>query len=89
MYYIPQTQNGERNKLGNAEIKQRFEEKKGNWELVYPDLEDIKKLSIKATVKCLDCGEEREVRLLDWLAPKRLKNGCPNCVRLRKEQNHG
>lgn len=77
MYYIPQ--NGSRNKLDNAEIRRRFKVKAGRWELLYPGIEDINKLSINADVKCLDCGEEQHVSLNKWLNPKNLTNGCPYC----------
>lgn len=77
MYYIPQ--NGGRNRLDNAEIKRRFEAKEGRWEMLYPGIEDINKLSIKADVKCLDCGKEQNVRLHHWLNPKNLTNGCQYC----------
>ena len=56
MYYIPES--GARNRLSNDEIRRRFAEKAGHWELIDPDIADIKKLSAKADVKCLDCGNE-------------------------------
>lgn len=61
MHYIPQ--NGKRNKLGNEEIKRRLKQKTGHWEILYPDIDDINKLSIKVDIKCLDCGKERTVGL--------------------------
>lgn len=79
MYYIPK--NGSRNKLDNAEIRRRFKAKAGHWELLYPGIEDINKLSIKADVKCLDCGKEQHVGLNQWLSPKNLTKGCPYCER--------
>lgn len=82
MYYIPES--GARNRLGNDEIRRRFAEKAGHWELIDPDIADIKKLSVKADVKCLDCGKEQTVKLGYWLSPNNLKHGCPYCGGVRK-----
>lgn len=56
--------------------------KKGNWKLIYPDIEDIRGLNCMLTVKCLDCGAVMTRSANHWLI-QRNQNGCDNCYRRR------
>lgn len=57
-----------------------WETKKGHWELIYPDFDDIKGWNCYLTVKCLDCGHEFMRKAGFWLV---FNNGCgcDNCNR--------
>lgn len=57
-----------------------WETKKGHWELIYPDFDDIKGWNCYLTVKCLDCGHEFMRKAGFWLV---INNGCgcDNCNR--------
>lgn len=56
--------------------------KKGHWELIYPDFDDIRGYKCNLTVKCLDCGQTfiRPAGL--WLVSCN-KNGCSNCAKMK------
>lgn len=63
-------------------FKPFWESKKGNWELIYPDIEDIRGLNCMLTVKCLDCGAVFMRDAYHWLIQGN-QNGCDNCYRRR------
>lgn len=82
MYYIPQT--GGRNRLDPAEIKARLAKKAGNWEILYPDIDDIVRLRTRIEVRCKDCGRVKTVGLQSWISPDNINHGCPYCERDKK-----
>lgn len=59
-------------------FKPFWKTKKGNWELIYPDAEDIKGCNCMLTVKCLDCGAVFMRDAYHWLI-QRNQSGCSNC----------
>lgn len=63
-------------------FKPFWKSKKGNWELIYPDIEDVKGMNCMLTVKCLDCGAVMMRNANHWLV-QRNQNGCENCCRHR------
>lgn len=63
-------------------FKPFWKTKKGNWELIYPDIEDVKGLNCMLTVKCLDCGAVFMRNAYHWLIQGN-QNGCDNCYRRR------
>lgn len=63
-------------------FKPFWESKKGNWELIYPDIEDVKGMNCMLTVKCLDCGAVFMRDANHWLIQGN-QNGCDNCCRHR------
>ena len=68
-------------------FKPYWETKKGNWELIYPDFDDIKGWSCYLTVKCLDCGHEFLCKAGCWLV---INNdcGCANCNRTKSVERN-
>ena len=59
-------------------FKPFWESKKGNWELIYHDIEDIKGCNCMLTVKCLDCGVVIQRDARRWLVDSN-QRGCRNC----------
>lgn len=82
MYYIPQR--GDQNRLDHAEIKARLAQKAGNWEILYPDIDDIVRLRTRVEVRCKDCGRIKTIGLQSWISPKQIGHGCPYCERDKK-----
>ena len=77
MYYIPQK--GGYNRVSTEEIKKRISQKAGNWEVLYPDVDDIVRLRTSIEVKCKDCGRIKTIGLQSWISPKNINCGCPYC----------
>lgn len=77
MYYIPQQ--GGQNRLQTAEIEGRLAKKAGNWEILYPDIDDIVRLRTRIEVQCKDCGRIKTIGLQSWISPKNINRGCPYC----------
>ncbi|WP_236164398.1 hypothetical protein [Lactobacillus delbrueckii] len=75
-------------RLGNDEIRQRFAKKVGHWQVVYPSIDEIEILKSRATVKCLDCGQETDVDLANFIGRDFLKRGCSNCKMLKAQKEH-
>lgn len=79
MHYIPQR--GGQNRLQPAEIKARLAQKAGNWEILYPEIDDIVRLRTRIEVQCKDCGRIKKIGLQSWISPKQINRGCPYCER--------
>lgn len=79
MYYIPKK--GGQNRLQPAEIEARLAKKAGNWEILYPDIDDIVRLRTRIEVQCKDCGRIKTIGLQSWISPKNINRGCPYCER--------
>lgn len=79
MYYIPQK--GGQNRLQPAEIKARLAQKAGNWEILYPDIDDIVRLRTRIEVKCKDCGRIKTIGLQSWISSEHINRGCLYCER--------
>lgn len=75
-------------RLGNDEIRQRFAKKAGHWQVVYPSIDEIEILKSRATVKCLDCGQETDVDLANFIGRDFFKRGCTNCKMLKAQKEH-
>lgn len=78
MYYIPQR--GGQNRVSTEEIKARLAQKAGNWEVLYPDIDDIVRLRTRIEVQCKDCGRIKTIGLQSWISPANIRRGCPNCA---------
>ena len=83
MHYIPQK--GGQNRLDPAEIKARLAQKAGNWEILYPDIDDIVRLRTSIEVKCKDCGRIKTIGLQSWISPEHITRGCPYCEGTRRK----
>lgn len=59
-----------------------WETKKGHWELIYPDFDDIRGYKCNLIVKCLDCGQTFMRPAGLWLVACN-ENGCSNCAKMK------
>lgn len=82
MHYIPQR--GGQNRLDPSEIKARLAQKAGNWEIIYPDIDDIVRLRTRVKVQCKGCGRVKTISLQSWISPKQIDRGCPYCEGTRR-----
>lgn len=83
MYYIPQR--GVQNRLDPSEIKARLAQKAGNWEILYPGIDDIVRLRTRIEVQCKDCGRIKTIGLQSWISPEHINHGCPYCEGTRRK----
>lgn len=59
-------------------FKPFWKTKKGNWKLIYPDIDDIEGSNCVLTVECLDCGAVIMRDAHHWLVDRN-QSGCKNC----------
>lgn len=59
-------------------FKPFWKTKKGHWELIYPDIDDIEGSNCMLTVECLDCGAVIMRDARHWLVDRN-QSGCRNC----------